>query len=429
MVVQKPGDTQFIRTNSESEAVWPVVASVKATPVVVLGSDEHWGLGILRSLGRLDIPVYTASSNPQAPAFSSRYCIGKIALSETGKFTEQSLQHLLSVGRQIGRKSILIPTSDQGVIFVADHADELAKWYTFPKQEAELIRSLCSKKEMYYLAKKFNIPTAEAVFPQSKRDVLDFLETASFPIMLKAIHGWRLAKLRRGQVNVVVNTRSELLEEYYAMEDPEEPNLMLQEYIPGDDQAVWMFNGYFNESSDCLAAFTGRKIRQWPAHRGITTLGICMSNKTVEETTREFMKAIGYRGIVDIGYRYDARDGRYKLLDINPRIGCTFRLFVADNGVDVVRALYLDMTGQPVTAASAPNGRRWLVEDLDLLSSLVYHINGSLSLKEWIRSYRGVREAAYFAFDDPLPLLKSAVFDIGQVSGKFAEQFARFHQE
>src|SRR2546430_17218802 len=167
---------------------------------------------------------------------------------------------------------------------------------------------------------------------------------------------------------VIVRSPSELLERYDRMEDPESPNLMLQEYIPGGDDCVWMFNGYFNENSDCLFAMTGKKIRQAPVYTGYTSLGICLENETVKKTTIEFMKKIGYRGILDIGYRYDARDGKYKLLDVNPRIGSTFRLFVAENGIDVVQALYLDLTGRPVVPGAAREGRQWFVADQDLVS-------------------------------------------------------------
>ena len=104
---------------------------------------------------------------------------------------------------------------------------------------------------------------------------------------------------------------------------------MLQEYIPGGDDDVWMFNGYFDADSDCLVGFTARKLRQTPIHTGATSLGICLPNAEVHETTVRWMKRLGYRGILDIGYRFDARDGRYKVLDVNPRIGATFRLFVA----------------------------------------------------------------------------------------------------
>jgi predicted ATP-grasp superfamily ATP-dependent carboligase len=164
-----------------------------------------------------------------------------------------------------------------------------------------------------------------------------------------------------------------------------------------------MFNGYFDRKSDCVLGFTGQKLRQWPPHQGVTTLGICRHNATVVDTTCRFMKAVGYRGVLDIGYRWDARDGLYKVLDVNPRIGATFRLFVADNGMDVARALYLDLTGQPIDPGRQCEGRKWVVEDHDLFSAYCCRREG-LTFKDWIASYRGVEEGAYFARDDLLPL-------------------------
>jgi predicted ATP-grasp superfamily ATP-dependent carboligase len=123
----------------------------------------------------------------------------------------------------------------------------------------------------------------------------------------------------------------------------------------------------------------------------------------VEELTLKFMRAVAYRGILDIGFRYDARDGQYKVLDVNPRIGATFRLFVGQNGIDVARALYLDLMGQPVPRANAREGRKWFVEDLDLVSACRYYHDGKLTIREWIASFRGVEEAAFLAHDDLLP--------------------------
>jgi predicted ATP-grasp superfamily ATP-dependent carboligase len=176
-----------------------------------------------------------------------------------------------------------------------------------------------------------------------------------------------------------------------------------------------MFNGYFNACSECLIGFTGKKIRQCPVYRGATSLGICLANDTVDKTTRKFMQAIGYQGVLDIGYRYDARDGLYKVLDVNPRIGATFRLFVARNGMDVARALYLDLTGQPIVPGLAPEGRKWIVEDLDLVSCFRYHRDGKLTFRGWISSFRGIQEAAYFALDDPLPVLMMCVNSVREL--------------
>jgi predicted ATP-grasp superfamily ATP-dependent carboligase len=165
-----------------------------------------------------------------------------------------------------------------------------------------------------------------------------------------------------------------------------------------------MFNGYFDRQSECAFGVTGRKLRQFPVHTGATSLGICEENRTVRELTCRFMRAIGYRGILDIGFRYDARDGGYKLLDPNPRIGQTFRLFVAKEGWDVARLLHADLSGQKLPRATPNEGRRWVVEDWDLESCLDYRREGNLPLAEWVSSYVGVEEGAWFAWDDPRPI-------------------------
>jgi predicted ATP-grasp superfamily ATP-dependent carboligase len=117
------------------------------------------------------------------------------------------------------------------------------------------------------------------------------------------------------------------------------------------------------------------------------------------------MREIGYRGILDIGYRFDARDGLYKVLDINPRIGATFRLFVGEHEMDVARALYYDLTGRSVHPDCARDGRKWVAEDLDLVSTACYLRERSLSLKQWWSSSSGIEECAYLAADDLFPIL------------------------
>lgn len=375
-----------------------------STPVVVLRCARHGGLGITRSLGRLGVPVFNVDAGRWVPAFVSRYSAGRFQWDIESAPERESLRFLEDVAGKIGKRPILIPTSDNIAMFVADHAERLAQSFSFARPGAQMVRTLCSKKEMYFLAKRLGIPTAETAFPQNRADVLRHLETARFPIMLKGILGSKLDS-RSGKRMFLVHDRKQLLQHYDACENPDAPNIMLQEYIPGGDDTVWMFNGYFDSNSDCSVAFTGKKIRQYPVYTGLTSLGICLKNETVERRTREFMKAVGYRGILDIGYRYDARDNEYKVLDINPRVGATFRLFVGANGMDVIRALYLDLTGQPAQTANTQEGRKWLVEDCDLISCYRYFRDGKLTFGEWVKSHRGVAETGIFAADDPLPAL------------------------
>jgi D-aspartate ligase len=374
----------------------------KTVPVVVLYTYHYGQLGVLRSLGRLGVDVYGVDPNPRSPGLFSRYCHGKF-LWDVDASPKTSVQYLLDVSKKIGKRSLLIHTTDSGAGWLADYGGLLNEGFIFPMLSKELVLALANKKEMHFLAKKCGVPTPEAFFPLSLGDVEEYVKDAVFPVVLKEV--FREGSPRVGKMMLVAKTKAELIRFYAECEDPLNPNFMLQEYIPGGDDSIWMFNGYFNENSDCLFAMTGRKIRQSPVHTGVTSLGVCVKNQVVEDLTRTFMKRIGYRGILDIGYRYDARDGKYKVLDINPRIGSTFRLFVGENGMDVVRAQYLDLTGQPVPASEVVEGRKWFVEDRDLVSSFRYHYEKCLSFKEWLASFRGVQESAWFAWDDLSPFI------------------------
>lgn len=374
-----------------------------AVPAVILRSIAYCGLGIARTLGRWRVPVYTVEGSPDAPVFHSRYSRGHFLWDIEVEPEADSLAFLENVSDRIGGRPLLVPTTDYAAIFVDRYSSQLGNSFRFPVQPSGLVNSLCSKKEMYGLAKRFGIPTAETLFPQDRTEVERFSQSSAFPVMLKGIDGTRLCQ-RSGKKMFIVTSARELLDLYDRVEEPSSPNLMLQEYIPGGDDSIWMFNGYFDVNSECLAGFTGRKLRQCPPYTGYTSLGICLRNDTVDALTRRFMKAVGYRGILDIGYRYDQRDGKYKVLDVNPRVGATFRLFEGDDGLDVIRAFYLDMTGQSVPPSELCEGRKWLVEDRDLRSSLRYWRDGKLSTRQWLKSFRGIRESAYFAKDDLRPV-------------------------
>lgn len=389
------------------------------TPVVILGCGLG-ALAILRSLGTLGVPLHLVGDDPHSPAMRSRYRTAKYFREFDERRADDYVTYLKQIGDSIGRRSILIPTSDRLAVFAAEFREQLENSFAFPANDPTLARTLMSKQSMYALALKHQVPTAETRFPQSLEDVRDYMEQMSLPIMLKAIHGDVLQQ-RTGKKMVIVSSRDELVRQYLELEDPASPNLMMQELIPGGDDQVYIFNGYFDENSDCLAAFTGRKIRQCPVHTGAASLGECRWYEDVANLTKRFMKEIGYKGILDIGYRLDPRDGKYKVLDINPRVGQAFRLFVAENGLDVVRALYLDLTGQVVPHSVPIEGRRWMIEDYDLISSIRYFQEGSLKLGEWLRSFHRVQEAAYFSLKDPLPFSLMVYQRIRQL---FLERFA-----
>jgi predicted ATP-grasp superfamily ATP-dependent carboligase len=132
--------------------------------------------------------------------------------------------------------------------------------------------------------------------------------------------------------------------------------VMLQEYIPEESADDWIFHGYFNARSDVSWALPESSTGRGPVLRR-DELRESRRNPELAAESVEFLRKIGYCGIVDMDWRLDRRDGRYRLLDCNPRVGAQFRLFESTAGIDVVRAQHLDLTGREVPQAPQVNGR------------------------------------------------------------------------
>lgn len=387
-----------------------------SVPVVTLGREPdglaHTSLAVARSAGRLGIPAYGVHEDRWAPVALSRHSRGGIL--HPGSASEDDwVQNLCRLGRRLGERPVLVPIDDADVFFLERHQETLAEAFRFPRQPAGLAHRTADKRAMSALCAEIGIPTPGAAFPEDEAAARAGGRALGFPVVLKRIDSSLSGREESPRV-LMASDETALLAAYRRMESDVRPNVMLQEYIPGGSESVWMMNGYFGRESECLVAFTGRKLRQYPPGRGFTTLGVCVRNDAVERATRDLAAKIGYRGIIDIGWRFDARDGEYKLLDLNPRLGATFRLFVGGNGMDVLRAMHLDLTGRPVPASRPVEGRRWVTEIHDLLTSSIRMRRGDLSPGQWARSLSGVAEAAWLAADDPLPAAAVAVRAAGR---------------
>jgi predicted ATP-grasp superfamily ATP-dependent carboligase len=373
-------------------------------PVVVIYRKRDAAVAIARTLGRLGVPVHLiAQEGVPTPDWWSRYWTDRIRW-DFARSEEDLVSFLLDLGATVradhGAPPILLTLSDWIAIFIERNRDALQKQFAFPRPERPVIRALLNKWEMHSLAKAHDIPTPDAVHPASIDEIDEFLARTDFPVVMKAAEKY----VGNPPPTMLIRSRQQLMEAVGDRDAGRSPlNIMLQEYIPGEVDSVWMCNGYFGADPDRAVTFTGKKLRQISA-AGIATLAICLPNETVADQTRRFMRGVGYRGCVGIGWRYDDRDGRYKLLDVNARVSGVFRLFAGTNEMDVVRICYLDLTGQEVPATALCPGRKWMREE-DYRVAATSVGNGQLSVADWVRSIRGVQERHWLAVDDPLPFL------------------------
>jgi D-aspartate ligase len=393
-------------------------ASTSLPAALVLGPPKFIApLGVMRSLGRMGVRVYGLTHSRRSMSSVSRYCAGQVDAGVNGRplgDPSAVIDQLLDAGSRIGRGTVLIPASDEWAVLVAAHAAELQPAYAFSASDPSLVAALASKESMTALATMHALPTPRTWTPRGRDQLAVLASRLDYPVIVKP------AESRPGMtVKALACNADEVVQWYERMEEsPLAPNVCIQEYIPGSDADSWLFNGYFDADGRCIAAFTGTKLRQHPRRFGIASLVVTRHNPELIAQTVRFLAAVGYRGAVDIDYRYDARDGKYKVVDVNPRLGGAFKAFVDESGTDLARVLYLDLTGRRPSVANAVEGRLWVKEDADLVAFRYYRQFEGLTFRSWLRSWREADEGGIFARDDPLPFVVAMAHLLSRTAGE-----------
>jgi predicted ATP-grasp superfamily ATP-dependent carboligase len=381
----------------------PVDADRDVPGLIVKFGDyplHHGGVGAIRSLGRLGIPMYAITEDRYTPAAASRYLRRAFVWPTTGtEEPERLVEGLLRIGSRIGRPTVLVPTDEEAAVLIAEHQEELGERFLFPRVDAKLPRRLASKQGLHELCVEHGIPSPAAAFPQSYEEIVEFAESARFPIVAKN----REAFVRRSQPAVNGTTRIATREGLLSLARDwgDQPGVILQEYLPREEAEDWIVHAYFDADSTPLAMFTGVKVRSWPPHAGMTANAYVVDNPELADLAARFIKQIGFSGVIDLDLRFDRRDGQYKLLDFNPRMGAQFRLFESESGIDVVRAMHLDLTGRAVPEGEQRAGHRYIVENIDLPALLAYRRSGYTTPHAPARA--SGTELAWLAGDDLRP--------------------------
>lgn len=382
-------------------------------PAVVLWVSpfplQHNCLGIFRSLGRAGVPVYAVVAEPDAPVAKSRYVSGRILWQpHHGEGYTALIDRLLEFGRRLGRRSLIVCTSDEMAVLVARRRAVLEEWFVIPDIDPRLPAELADKYSLAEVCRRTGTPTPPAVPVDTTAQLEAAISRVDLPVMVKST-------ALRGQVQSVEN--STLVETGEALRELAESwldpfQVLLQEYLPDEHCEDWFTHGYCDATSRADVVFTGRKVRTWPARGGATAAAYTAADPELVLAAKVFCAKVGYRGIFDMDWRLDHRTGRYYLLDFNPRVGAQFRMFEDSAGIDVVRAMHLDLSGRPIPVGSQIDGERFIVEPWDLANLLstrrlpLHGLGGA-----------GRPRGAWLAGDDMTPVVSAATHQIRRSVG------------
>jgi D-aspartate ligase len=384
---------------------------------------RYSSLGIVRSLGRAGVPVFVFSPGRFYPDAISRFAAGHLDwISQGSRDPDVMASQLAERVSRIGARSVAAATDDEAAVLVAEYSDLLADQLVLPSIVPTLPRTLASKQGLSTICDQFGILTPATSYPKSGRDIDDFVARVPFPVVAKNVDPFTRLSQPAVPGTTLLSTKEELLALAATWTEPYE--VVLQEYLPRQSSEDWFVHAYAASSTDELFLFTGRKMRSWPPHRGVTAYGLAIENVELAQIARGLLKSIDYRGPADLDWRRDLRDGGYRLVDFNPRIGAQFRVFQSSDGVDIPQLMHLDLTGRPLPAVRQVDGRRFIVEYYDVASRLFSlrekRGNKPVRARSEARTVNPTirgrpREFAWFSRDDPMPFVVSLVRTIGEI--------------
>jgi predicted ATP-grasp superfamily ATP-dependent carboligase len=368
-----------------------------ATPAALILGGSHGSLTIARSLGRRGIDVALLTDHPLAGF--SRFARRKF--SWDGPSCPDSLAHLIALAEHEGLAgAVLFAGGDAEVRFIAQNRARLAALFRLTTPTWEVVQPLTDKRLMYAHAASLGIATPLGYAPRDRRD-LDNMP-CRFPLVLKPTermveNAFTLAKAWRA------DDRASLLARYdEAAALVGADAIVLQELIPGGGENQFSYAAVCDRGRP-IAELTARRRRQYPVEFGYTSTFVeTVDCPDVVDAGRRLLASLDYTGIAEVEFKYDPRDGRCKILDVNTRIWSWAALGAAA-GVDFPHVLWRLALGETVEPVRTKRHAAWMHVSRDLIAAGHALLRGRLALAYYARALREPLVFAAFAADDPLP--------------------------
>lgn len=215
-----------------------------------------------------------------------------------------------------------------------------------------------------------------------------------------------------GGVGVHFVSTPQALDEVHRAVQREHGDALITEYIPGPTDHLRAVHFLFDSASRLIAFFVLRKLRIWPADVGVTVAAVSTHEIEIVQSLLPLLKAIHWQGPADAELKIDARDGRIKLIEINPRFSGAIHFPIAC-GVNMPLLFCRAALGEQLPEAREPSypaglhyldGTRWLSAALaEIKATKTERL--ALLKRIWRQELRPPRVPSVHALTDPAPLL------------------------
>jgi len=386
-----------LTTKLSDEAV-PHQCADCAVPVIVLGGGVT-AAAVLTLLAQAKIPSYTIA--PLGDFVRRSRWHRDLPVSGL----QPSIENLAAFLNQLSLEhAVLMPCSDDWASAVASLPGTLSTRFPSSTPSVETLNILVDKWKFAEVLEREAIPHPRTRLVHSFQELSNLSDSEFHGAILKPLSSVEFAR-KYGVKGFVVNNQDEALVTMRKADFP----IMLQEFIPGPPAAGYFLDGFVDRTGRICGLLARQRLRMSPPKLGNSTLMVTVPLSEVSPAAESLKRLLGvleYRGTFSAEFKFDERDGRFKLFEINAR-PWWYVEFAANCGVDVCSMAYRDALGMPLEATQQYEvGRRGVFFVHDLRAWKEQRPSG-VSLWAWIQPWFGA-DSTPFHWNDPAPAIAYA---------------------
>lgn len=365
--------------------------------VIVLG-EGITALGVLRTLARGGISTLVAETADPLVRHSRWFRPLPRGTPPIGSSPLEAWLSALPVER-----AVLMPCSDHRVSEVANLPSPLRERFPAVVPSATTLARFVDKGHFAQLLQSTGTPHPFSTqLPHA--DALNDVPDAVFADAILKPRDSQSFMRRYGVKALHVRTRRAAADEL-ARVHGDGFAVILQEYVPGPAANHYFIDGFIDRHGTLRAVFVRQRLRMYPLDFGNSTALVSVAPdaaRAAVDALTTLLAGVGYVGIFSAEFKRDARDGMFKILEVNAR-PWWYVDFAARCGVDVCRMAYDSALGRAVPTLRRYQTRRTLVFPYyDRLAIEALHGRGELSIARGIGSWVGAMQPV-FQWQDPAP--------------------------
>jgi D-aspartate ligase len=302
-------------------------------------------------------------------------------------------------------KAVLIPGADDSALWLTDlpHGDlgERFRLSTSSRRTQEILQD---KSRFAAFLQGTDIPHPRTFLLDSAADIDAMPFDELDRVFVKPVNSQKFSDVH-GVKGIWVRRRADLHDVWNRLQG-QGCKLMAQEYVPGSPADHYFVDGFRDADGNLNGLFARQRVRMNPPDFGNSSYSRSIPLASLQlpvNTMATLLSKLDYRGIFSAEFKRDARDGEYRIIEVNTR-AWTYVEFAARCGVNVCEMAYQDALGLPVTTASesyrSGAGCVDLHRDMGLLLTQNGAAHGRLGsiLMQWSKAH-----FHSFRFDDPRP--------------------------